>query len=110
MYNIRNNCIGITIKYYRYDFVLTDIKICIEFNGNCFHANPNLYKKDDTPNPYNKLLTSESIWLQDKIKTDLIKNQGYMCYNIWESDEKNEDIFINIINTIKEKYKDMNEI
>jgi hypothetical protein len=55
-------------------------------------------------------LTSESIWLQDKIKTDLIKNQGYMCYNIWESDEKNEDIFINIINTIKEKYKDMNEI
>ena len=35
-------------RYYFYDFVLPDIKLCIEFNGDYFHANPKFFKECDT--------------------------------------------------------------
>ena len=34
--------------FYLYDFVISNINLCIEFNGDIWHAYPNKYKKDDT--------------------------------------------------------------
>jgi hypothetical protein len=77
-------------KYYFYDFIISNKKICIEFNGDYFHANPKLYKENDKPNPHNKNLTSKDIWDKDKIKNDFIKNCGYALFIVWESDYIND--------------------
>lgn len=77
-------------KYYFYDFVDTYHHKVIEFNGDCFHANPKFYKKDDKPNFYNNLL-SEEIWKNDNIKNSAIKNIGFELLIIWESDYDNDN-------------------
>lgn len=87
-----------TKKYMFYDFVIPDKKICIEYNGNCFHANPKLYKENDHPNPYNKNITAKEIWENDKIKINNIKKHGYNVIIIWENDYD----FEHIKSTVKE--------
>ena len=77
-------------KYTYFDFVIPDLKICVEFNGDVFHANPEIYKSTDTPNPYDKSLTSEAIWLFDNIKNQELINRGYNIIIIWEKDYKND--------------------
>ena len=66
-------------QYNRY-FIRPDLvynnKI-IEFYGDTYHANPAIYKEMDTPNPYNKKITSAQIWNADKIRIDILKNRGY---------------------------------
>lgn len=79
-----------TKKIYFYDFVNTKLKKCIEFNGDCFHANPIMYKEYDTPNPYIKTLTSKDIWKYDNDKIKCIKElRGFEVLIIWESDYDN---------------------
>ena len=73
-------------KVYMFDFMDTKIKKCIEFNGDLFHANPNIYGKDDTPNFHDRSLTSSDIWKADKIKLDFIRSIGYDVLVIWEHD------------------------
>lgn len=87
-----------TNSYMFYDFVMPEEKICIEYNGNCFHGNPKIYKPSDHPNPFNKNLTAQEIWDHDKIKLDNIKKQGYKVLVVWE----NEIDIKNIVNTVKE--------
>lgn len=72
-------------KYYFYDFVITNLKIAIEYNGDYYHANPNKYNESF----YNKHLKLEAkdIWIKDKIKNDYITNLGYDILIIWESDD-----------------------
>lgn len=72
--------------YYYYDFVLPDINLCIEFNGDIFHANPKTFNESDTPNPYKKDLTAKEIWEHDKRKLDLLKKNNYNIIIVWESD------------------------
>jgi hypothetical protein len=71
-------------KYYLYDFCYK--KKIIEFNGDIWHANPNLYKETDYPNPYLKNLTAKNIWEFDNIKNNIVKNKGYKILIIWEKD------------------------
>lgn len=87
-------------KYYFYDFVITNINFCIEFNGNYYHANPTIYNE----NFYNKhlKLTAAEIWDKDKIKNEYLQYQeNYKLYIIWESDDMDSHIK-NIINIINE--------
>jgi hypothetical protein len=58
----------------------------IEFNGDCFHANPEIFNGCDRPNPFRKDLTSEDIWEFDKIKNDVIMNRGFDLMIVWEKD------------------------
>jgi hypothetical protein len=71
---------------YFYDFCYKN-KI-IEFNGDMWHANPRLFKKNDKPNPHNNL-SSKEIWNYDNKKINEAKKEGYKILIIWESDFKN---------------------
>jgi hypothetical protein len=93
-------------KYVLFDYVISKLNLCIEFNGDCFHANPALYKKDDFPNPFQKNLTSEDIWKYDEIKNGELINIGYDIIIIWESDynRDKEKVINNTIKFIKDRY------
>lgn len=75
-------------RYYKYDFVDTQRKICIEFNGDHYHGNPNLYKPDDIPKALrgNNKKTAKQCWEADKIKLSHIESQGYQTVVVWEAD------------------------
>jgi len=76
-----------TKSIYFYDFVNTRLKKCIEFHGDCFHANPKKYKASDTPNPFVKTLTSKDIWDVDLKKQQcIIRERGFDFLALWESD------------------------
>lgn len=96
--DLKNNCyfaelnteyflINESFNYRFFDFVIPKIHLCIEYNGDIFHANPKIFKNDDHPNPHNKNATSEEIWEYDKNKYKLLleKNIEYPVI-IWDSD------------------------
>lgn len=81
-----------TKQYYFYDFVITSRNICIEFNGDDWHANPKRYMPEDVPNVYKNIecdVKSKDIWKKDEIKNNLLKEVGYDIIVVWESDYKN---------------------
>lgn len=90
-----------------YDFCIPELKFIIEFNGDVFHGNPQLFNESDCPNPYDKTLTAKQMWLNDKEKIDLAKSKGFDVMIIWERDYRNdsETIEDSIIKTIREKLK-----
>jgi hypothetical protein len=73
---------------YLYDFTDIKKKKIIEYNGDQYHANPEIYKKDDFPHPYHKThnYTSEKIWERDKIKYELAILNNYDVLVIWDSE------------------------
>lgn len=73
-------------RYYKYDFVLTNKKICIEFNGDYWHANPKLYKPYDIIKLKGGNKKAADIWLKDLRKKEIIELDGYKVYYIWEID------------------------
>lgn len=75
-------------RLFYYDFKYKN-KI-IEFNGDLFHANPNIYEENQCPNPYKKLLTAKTIWENDSLKINTIKKLGYEVLIIWETDYKKD--------------------
>ena len=90
-------------KYVSFDFVIPECKLCIEFNGNCFHANPKLFKKSDAPNPFNKSLTSEMIWEYDKLKLKTIQDAGYTVIVVWENEIDYNNLKENVKSCLKLK-------
>lgn len=93
--------------FYKYDFCIPELKFIIEFNGDIFHGNPQLFSESDCPNPYDRTLTAKQMWLKDKEKIDLAKSKGFDVMVIWERDYRNNpEIIVNdIIKTINEKLK-----
>ena len=90
-------------KYYKYDFVLTNKKICIEFNGDYWHANPLLYKPNDIIRLKGGSKKAVEIWINDLRKKKIIENDGYKVYYIWEIDyrETPELVKERILNEIR---------
>ncbi len=72
-------------KGYLFDFCLNN-KL-IEFNGDYWHANPDLYDAKTFIKAKNK--RAETIWEYDKIKIETALNQGYEVLTVWENDYKN---------------------
>ena len=73
---------------YAFDFTdLTNKKI-IEFQGDIYHANPNLFSEDDKPSPWNNL-TSKELWERDEYKKQVALNNNFDLIQIWESDFRN---------------------
>lgn len=93
-------------KCYLYDFVISSLKLCIEFNGNYWHANPRYYSSGDIIR--NK--TVDSIWSYDKNKIEAIENRGFQVIIVWEDEYINNklDIINFILNTIKRLGDDTN--
>lgn len=98
-------------RYFYYDYVIPELKFCIEFNGDCFHANPMIYSDFDTPNPFNTNLTSRDIWEFDKIKNSVLYENGFEVLVIWEHDyNNNKELTINnVIEYIRKKIDEYNK-
>jgi len=79
-------CLKINKMRRFYDFLLVDIKLIIEVNGDYWHANPKLYERTDILNYKFGIKTAEDIWNKDKIKKDLAEKKGYHLMYIWESE------------------------
>jgi G:T-mismatch repair DNA endonuclease (very short patch repair protein) len=69
---------------FAYDFVHRDSKVIIEFNGDIFHGNPDLYESTDKQ-PFSKQEFGE-IWKKDELKKDAIEKVGYKVIYVWEYD------------------------
>ena len=52
-------------EFYQYDFVDRNSDKIIEYNGDKFHANPEIFSENDFPNPFVKDLTAKEIWEKD---------------------------------------------
>lgn len=89
-------------KYYYYDFVLSNKKKCIEFNGTYWHRDPRVYEENSIVKQVNK--TAKEIWKSDKIKIDVLKKFDFKILIIWELDYKNnkEEIINKCINFLKD--------
>jgi len=87
-----------------YDFLLVDIKLLIEVNGDYWHANPKLYKENDILN-YKKIgtRTAQDVWNKDKFKKELAEKKGYSVVYIWESEIHDNKYHLDefVINKIK---------
>lgn len=83
---------------YLYDFVISDIKLCIEFNGDIWHANPKVYNSDDII--FGK--KAEIIWNRDREKIRILKEKRNIdTIVVWESEYKSNKI--EVIKEIVEK-------
>jgi len=71
-----------------YDFTDISRKKIIEYNGDQYHANPNIYNENDTPHPYHKEsgYSAKDIWERDNRKTNFAKNEGFSVLVIWDSE------------------------
>jgi G:T-mismatch repair DNA endonuclease (very short patch repair protein) len=94
-------------QYFFYDYVIPEIKFCIEFNGDVFHAHPDLFESTDYPNPFEKDLTAQKIWEKDRIKKECLINEGFDIIIIWECDyRKNKSKIIkNLVEEIKRRLR-----
>lgn len=69
------------------DYYIKELNICIEFNGEVFHADPNLFEADEYPNPFNKSLTSQDIWDADNRRYKQLKDlHNIITIVVWERD------------------------
>lgn len=86
-----------------YDLVFTDLKICIEYNGDYWHCNPKKYNESFKHPHVGK--TAKEIWEYDDNKKNTLKNMGFKYIIIWDEEfiENKEKIIYEIVECIKEK-------
>lgn len=63
-----------------------DVKFDIEFNGDYFHANPQIYKSSDILKIEGKEKIVQDIWNYDTFRNDFIQKSGYKLLIVWERD------------------------
>lgn len=90
-----NNEYGIYSKvhdrFFKYDFVCIEKKLCIEFHGDHYHGNPKIYKPDEMLKGRGQAgITAKHAWERDEIKKNVIYNErGFDTIIVWESDYNN---------------------
>ena len=82
-------CINDNKVNYLYDFTDLKNKKIIEFQGDLYHANPNLYNNDNYINPYDPNKTAKFIWDQDLNKKQIAEKYGFEVEYVWEYDYRN---------------------
>lgn len=82
-FKIKGKC---NTKWYMYDFTSVNRKKIIEYNGDQYHANPDIFNENDYPHPFRKNIKSKDIWLKDEIKIESANYLGYEVLVIWESE------------------------
>jgi len=69
-----------------FDFLIVGTKLLIEVNGDFWHANPEVYKAEDTLSfPQGKILAKD-IWLRDIKKCNTARRYGFGVMVLWEGD------------------------
>jgi very-short-patch-repair endonuclease len=95
-------------KYYFVDFYIKDLNLAIEFNGDYWHANPNLYEPNFSAF-WHTDLTAAEIQSQDRDKIEALNiDHGIKIITVWESEVKldKEKTINNISNIIKKIHDD----
>lgn len=64
-------------KKYFYDFVISNIKICIEYNGEYVHPNK-------------EKLTEDEKYEYDQIKLNALRKRGFEILIVWDSEYKKD--------------------
>lgn len=94
-------------RYYKYDFVVPSLKLCIEFNGDHYHGNPKIYSPNDKLKGRGCTnITAIEKWKYDDIKINLLKTERYYdTIIVWESDYDSnfQDIITRIIKYAKNR-------
>lgn len=72
----------------------------IEFYGDSFHANPDLFSIHDRPHPYRRDLTAYDIWYDDAIRILLLESRGFCVKIVW-----GRDYVANKLSTVEECVK-----
>lgn len=70
---------------YNWDFIFKN-KLILEIQGDFWHGNPKLYKKDDI---LLNGLTVDMVWKKDYRKKKKVEAHGYRVYYLWETDINN---------------------
>ena len=86
------------LGYMKFDYVDTTLGVCVEFNGDYWHGNPQKYKSGDIikfPNKTERIV--DDLWKADVERYEYIENQlGFRLYVVWESDyRKEKDSLVN---------------
>ena len=76
-------------KPYYYDFSVG--KKIIEYNGDYWHANPNIYNSDYC---FKDGTYASDVWKRDKKKTEFAKQLGYDVFIVWDNDYKKDKLGI----------------
>lgn len=69
-----------------YDFVISGLKYCVEFNGDYYHANPTNYQTGDEISIHGSVRKVDDIWQHDKIKNEYLESLGFRVIVVWQSD------------------------
>lgn len=78
-------------KYFFYDFVVPELKLCVEYHGDYWHCNPKKY--DSLYEHKQSGALAKDIWAWDKVKQDTItSDRGFEVITVWESDDQQEKI------------------
>ena len=91
--------------YFFYDYRIKDTNILIEFQGDYWHANPDLYKSTDLIKYPQGEVFAEDVWKKDKEKYLAAKNKGMLLIYVWES----EFLGLDFENIFFEKLKEVKE-
>ena len=97
-YATKNTEYGVMLSnktYIKLDYYIYELKICIEFNGTNFHADPRFFKETDHPNPFNKTITAKEIWDHDNYRINSLLELGIKTIIVWESDYNKKSFNIN---------------
>jgi hypothetical protein len=75
-------------RYRLYDFVCPELNICIEYHGDHYHGNPDVYGPGDYL--IARGVTNVNVgdkWAEDEYKrTQLLKHRGYDMIVVWDTD------------------------
>lgn len=74
--------------YYMLDYYIKELNICVEYNGDMWHANPNMFEAHDNPIPYKKDLYADEIWERDNNRIKKLKELGIKTFIVWDSEVK----------------------
>ena len=100
-------------KRYLIDFYIKELNVGIEFNGDSWHANPELYSENDVAVKFLRNKTQKSIakdiWKKDKERIDFLKTQLQDVIIVWERDLKKNGID-DTVNNLLEKIQTYKEL
>ena len=86
-----------------YDMFVMDLNLIIEYNGDRWHYNKNIYPPDFFDKVKNQYAWEK--WEKDEKKIQLAKENGYDIEIIWESDWKKLSDKTRFLQKIVSKYK-----
>ena len=83
---VRKSTIRINNKWF-YPDIQIDKNIIIEFYGDYWHANPKTFKANDI---VHHKLTAKQIWNRNKKRLNILKNNGFIIFIIWQNEYEND--------------------